>query len=81
MSVITQIWHQAKFYFTCISGLWYLIMVSNMKKISSHHRGMYEDGSYIPRFTLGGAGNITLYMYNAHYSLCDNSLNLLLPLQ
>ena len=30
---ITQIWHRAKLYFTCISSPWYLIMVLNMKKI------------------------------------------------
>ena len=26
-------WHTAKFYFTCISGLWILIIVPSMKKI------------------------------------------------
>ena len=31
MPTITQIWHRAKFYFTCISSPWYLIMVPNMK--------------------------------------------------
>ena len=31
--IITQIWHKAKFYVIYISGTWYLIMVSNMKKI------------------------------------------------
>ena len=33
IAIITQIWHRAKFYFTCINGPWYLIMVRNMKKI------------------------------------------------
>ena len=33
LAIITQIWDRAKFYFTCISGPWYLIMVPNMKKI------------------------------------------------
>ena len=30
---ITQIWHRAKFYFTRISNIWYLITVPQMKKI------------------------------------------------
>ena len=33
IAIITQIWHKAKFYFTRISGVWYLIIVLNMKKI------------------------------------------------
>ena len=35
VAIVTQIWHQAKFYFTCISSPWYLIMVKvlNMMKI------------------------------------------------
>ena len=31
---ITQIWHRAKCYFTCISHTWYLITVQNMNKIN-----------------------------------------------
>ena len=30
LAIITQIWHRAKLYFTCISGPWYLIMLPNM---------------------------------------------------
>ena len=45
MAIITQIWHRTKFYFTGISGPWYLIMVPSMKKNSaSHHGGLCEDG-------------------------------------
>ena len=33
ITIITKIWDRDKFYFTCISGPWYLIMVPNMKKI------------------------------------------------
>ena len=62
---ITQIWHRAKFYLTCISGPWYLIMVPNMNKI---HPAIMEECvrtdwqmdwtlSYIPWFHLGGVGN------------------------
>ena len=46
MAIITTIWHRAQFYSTYISNLWYLIMVTNMKKI---HLviiicgGMYKD--------------------------------------
>ena len=49
MAIITKNvvqWYRANFYFTCISGPWYLIMVPNMKNIdpSSHHGGMHKDG-------------------------------------
>ena len=69
ITIIIQICHRDKFYFTCISGPWYLIMGTSMKKI---HPTIIEectrtdgltDGltdwtlSYIPRFCLGGAGN------------------------
>ena len=33
IAIIIPIWHRDKFYFTCISGPWYLITVPNMKKI------------------------------------------------
>ena len=33
MAIITQIWHRAKFYFTCIINPCSLIMVPDMKKI------------------------------------------------
>ena len=29
MAIITQMWYRAKFYFTCMCALWYLIMVPN----------------------------------------------------
>ena len=32
ISIITQIWHRAKYCFTCISNTWYLITVLNMNK-------------------------------------------------
>ena len=34
IAIITQIWHRAKLYCTCISSAWYLIMVLNMNKIN-----------------------------------------------
>ena len=33
IAIITPIWDRAKFYFTCIIIIWYLIKMSNMKKI------------------------------------------------
>ena len=33
IAIITHIWHRAKFYCTCISDPWYLIMVPNLKTI------------------------------------------------
>ena len=32
IAIITQIWHEAKYCFTCISNTWYLITVQNMNK-------------------------------------------------
>ena len=68
IATITQNWGRDKFYFTCISSRWYLIMVPNMKKI---HLAIMEECtrtdiwqhwqtdrtlSYIPWFCLGRAG-------------------------
>ena len=72
IAIITQIWHRAKFYFTCISGPWYLSMVPNMKKIHSAimeecarmNKWMDWTLSYIPQFHLGRAGNNKAYLKN-----------------
>ena len=34
IAIITQIWHRAKYYFTCVRNTWYLIIVPNMNKIN-----------------------------------------------
>ena len=37
--LITQIYHTAKFYFTCISSPWHLIWYQYEENLSSHHGG------------------------------------------
>ena len=64
IAMITQNSHRAKFYFTSISGSWYLIMVLNMKEI---HPAIMEECTRtegldpflkFPTSTLVRAGNI-----------------------
>ena len=42
IAIITEFWHRAKYYFTCISNTWYLINVSNMNK-STHSSQRYHN--------------------------------------
>ena len=35
VAIITLIWRRAKYYFTCISNVWYLIIVPNMNKFTT----------------------------------------------
>ena len=51
IAIITQIWHSVKYYCTCISSSWNLIMVPNRKKNLSRYHGDCHGGMREKRLT------------------------------